>query len=235
MSDLIDTTEMFLKAIYELNEVGAPAMRARLAERLDQAVPTVSQTIARMEREGLVSLDEDRHVVLTALGALRATSVLRKHRMAERLLHDVLKLEWAKCHDEACRWEHVITDEAELLIAGLLPTLAADPYGNPIPGLELLGLARASKTPSKVALSDAVSADEAEFQLASIGEVAQARPHFLRTLADAGIGIGSTITVRRTAGVMTIAAAAAGVQVELDRHLAEQIFVVAGKHRRRAG
>ena len=104
MSDLIDTTEMFLKAIYELNEVGAPAMRARLAERLDQAVPTVSQTIARMEREGLVSLDEDRHVVLTALGALRATSVLRKHRMAERLLHDVLNLEWAKCHDEACRW-----------------------------------------------------------------------------------------------------------------------------------
>ncbi len=135
MSDLIDTREMFLKAIFELNETGAPALRARLSERLGQAMPSVSQTITRMIREGFVTLDDDRHVVLTALGAARATAVVRKHRMAERLLHDVLGLDWSKCHDEACRWEHVITDEAELLIARQLVTLDTDPYGNPIPGL----------------------------------------------------------------------------------------------------
>jgi len=227
MSDLIDTTEMFLKAIYELNEVGAPAMRARLTERLDQSMPSVSQTIGRMTREGLVTLDEDRHVVLTALGSARATSVLRKHRMAERLLHDVLGLEWSKCHEEACRWEHVITDEAELLIAKRLSTLDTDPYGNPIPGLDALGLAPAASQPAKAHLTDALEANGGEgiFRVASIAEAAQARPDFLRQLRDAGIGIGSEIHCNRAAGVYRLRADRSTQTVELDRQLAEQFFV----------
>lgn len=227
MSDLIDTTEMFLKAIYELNEVGAPAMRARLTERLDQSMPSVSQTIARMTREGLVTLDDERHVVLTALGSARATSVLRKHRMAERLLHDVLGLEWSKCHEEACRWEHVITDEAEVLIAKQLTSLDTDPYGNPIPGLDALGLTPAAAPAPKSHLTDAVEAagGAGTFCVASIAEAAQARPDFLRQLRDAGIGIGVHVDGRRVGANYELRAG--GAVVELDRQLAEQCFVVA--------
>lgn len=227
MSDLIDTTEMFLKAIYELNEVGAPAMRARLTERLEQSMPSVSQTIARMTREGLVTLDEDRHVVLTERGSQRATSVLRKHRMAERLLHDVLGLEWSKCHEEACRWEHVITDEAELLIAKQLTTLDSDPYGNPIPGLEALGLPSAAPQPAKSHLTDAVLANGGTgvFRVASIAEAAQARPDFLRQLRDAGIGIGSEVRASHEGSVFWVDAGDPTQRVQLDRQLAEQFFV----------
>lgn len=229
MSDLIDTTEMFLKAVYELNEVGAPAMRARLTERLDQSMPSVSQTIARMTREGLVTLDDDRHVVLTPLGSERATSVLRKHRMAERLLHDVLGLEWSKCHEEACRWEHVITEEAELLIAKQLTTLDTDPYGNPIPGLEALGLGAAAAPAPKVHLTQAVEAagGEGDFTVASIAEAAQARPDFLRHLRDAGIGIGSQVRGGRDGANYWLQAGDSGQRVALDRQLAEQFFVLA--------
>lgn len=224
MSDLIDTTEMFLKAVYELNEVGAPAMRARLTERLDQSMPSVSQTIARMTREGLVTLDDDRHVVLTPLGSARATSVLRKHRMAERLLHDVLGLEWSKCHEEACRWEHVITEEAELLIAKQLTTLDTDPYGNPIPGLEALGLQPAAAPAPKSHLTHAVEASggAGTFRVASIAEAAQARPDFLQQLRDAGIGIGSEVRCSRSGGSYLLHASGT---VELDRALAEQFYV----------
>lgn len=225
MSDLIDTTEMFLKAIYELNEVGAPAMRARLTERLDQAMPSVSQTISRMTREGLVTLDDDRHVVLTELGSARATSVLRKHRMAERLLHDVLGLEWSKCHEEACRWEHVITDEAELLIAKQLTSLDTDPYGNPIPGLAALGLEADASPAPKTHLTDTGldEGEEANFRVASIAEAAQARPEFLAQLRDAGIGIGGAVRCTRRRATYELRAGDA--VVVLDRQLAEQFFV----------
>ena len=86
MTELIDTTEMYLKTIYELDEEGIPALRARIAERLGHSGPTVSQTIARMERDGLVTLGEDRHLTLTGEGRQLATRIERKHRLAERLL-----------------------------------------------------------------------------------------------------------------------------------------------------
>lgn len=227
MSDLIDTREMFLKAIFELNETGAPALRARLSERLGQAMPSVSQTITRMIREGFVTLDDDRHVVLTALGAARATAVVRKHRMAERLLHDVLGLDWSKCHDEACRWEHVITDEAELLIARQLVTLDTDPYGNPIPGLEALGLPPAAERATTTHLVEVAGrlGGAGEICVASIGEAAQAHPQLLRRLSDAGIGIGVTVNCRRVDGNYLLQAQGSALVVELDRQLAEQFFV----------
>src|ERR1700750_187172 len=111
--DLVDTTEMYLRTILELEEEGVPALRARIAERLHQSGPTVSQTVARMERDGLLSVENDRHLQLTEEGRHLATSVMRKHRLAERLLHDVLGLEWEQLHIEACRWEHVMSDEVE--------------------------------------------------------------------------------------------------------------------------
>ena len=98
MTDLIDTTEMYLKAIYELEEEGIPPMRARIAERLDHSGPTVSQTVARMERDGLLSLRDDRQLEFSDVGRLTAIEVMRKHRLAEQLLLEVIGLGWAEVH-----------------------------------------------------------------------------------------------------------------------------------------
>ncbi|MFH5824796.1 metal-dependent transcriptional regulator [Georgenia sp. AZ-5] len=139
MSDLIDTTEMYLKTVYELEEEGVVPLRARIAERLGHSGPTVSQTVARMERDGLLVLTGTRQLRLTDKGRARATRVMRKHRLAERLLTDVVGLEWAFVHEEACRWEHVMSERVERRLLELLDHPRQDPYGNPIPGLDQLG------------------------------------------------------------------------------------------------
>lgn len=139
MSDLIDTTEMYLRTIFELEEEGIVPLRARIAERLGHSGPTVSQTVARMERDGLLKVTGDRHLELREAGRSKATRVMRKHRLAERLLLDVIGLEWELVHDEACRWEHVISEQVEHKLMRLLGEIIESPYGNPIPGLEELG------------------------------------------------------------------------------------------------
>lgn len=139
MTDLIDTTEMYLRTILELEEEKIVPLRARIAERLHHSGPTVSQTIGRMERDGLVVVTGDRHLELTDHGRRRAVEVMRKHRLAERLLSDVIGLDWAFVHDEACRWEHVMSERVERRIYELLGHPTDSPYGNPIPGLEQLG------------------------------------------------------------------------------------------------
>ena len=138
MNELIDTTEMYLRTIYELEEEGVVPLRARIAERLGQSGPTVSQTVARMERDGLVVVAGDRHLELTNAGRARAVSVMRKHRLAERLLVDVIGLEWEFVHAEACRWEHVMSEAVERKLVKLLHNPTTSPYGNPIPGLDEL-------------------------------------------------------------------------------------------------
>ncbi|WP_298132769.1 metal-dependent transcriptional regulator [Micropruina sp.] len=139
MSDLIDTTEMYLRTIYELGEEGVPPLRARIAERLKQSGPTVSQTVARMERDGLLTVDTDRQLRLSPAGLKLATRVMRRHRLAERLLIDVIGLDWVHAHDEACRWEHVISTDVERRLVHLLHEPVESPYGNPIPALAELG------------------------------------------------------------------------------------------------
>ena len=139
MSDLIDTTEMYLRTIYELVEEGIIPLRARIAERLHQSGPTVSQTVARMERDGLLTVEGDRHLEFTDEGMRLATRVMRKHRLAERLLTDVIGLDWELVHAEACRWEHVMSEQVERRLLALLDHPTLSPYGNPIPGLDELG------------------------------------------------------------------------------------------------
>src|ERR671911_684543 len=145
MTDLIDTTEMYLRTILELEEENIVALRARIAERLRHSGPTVSQTVGRMERDGLVVVSGDRHLELTETGRKRATEVMRKHRLAERLLADVIGLDWAYVHDEACRWEHVMSEQVERRLIELLDHPTESPYGNPIPGLDELGDAPAGR------------------------------------------------------------------------------------------
>lgn len=140
MNDLVDTTEMYLRTIYDLEEEGVVPLRARIAERLEQSGPTVSQTVARMERDGLLNIAGDRHLELTDKGRQLAVSVMRKHRLAERLLVDVIGLPWEEVHAEACRWEHVMSEDVERHLVRVLEDPMVSPFGNPIPGLSQLGL-----------------------------------------------------------------------------------------------
>jgi DtxR family Mn-dependent transcriptional regulator len=126
--------EDYLETIFELEEAGIPAMRARLVERLGVSAPSVSETVARLEREGLLSLDPKRVVRLTDRGRHAATSVMRRHRLAERLLVDVLGVPWHQVHEEAHRLEHAISDNLEPYLVAALGDPGTCPHGNPIPG-----------------------------------------------------------------------------------------------------
>lgn len=132
---LIDTTEMYLRTVFELEEEGIVPLRARIAERLAQSGPTVSQTVARMERDGLLHVAGDRQLALTDAGRSLATRVMRKHRLAECLLVGVIQMPWEEVHVEACRWEHVISESVERRVYELLGHPDRCPHGNPIPGL----------------------------------------------------------------------------------------------------
>ncbi|MGO8962072.1 MAG: metal-dependent transcriptional regulator, partial [Streptosporangiaceae bacterium] len=137
---LIDTTEMYLRTVFELEEEGIVPLRARIAERLSQSGPTVSQTVARMERDGLLRVEGDRQLALTSTGRMLAMRVMRKHRLAECLLVSVIGLPWEEVHIEACRWEHVISDNVERRLVELLGYPVRCPPGNVIPALAELGV-----------------------------------------------------------------------------------------------
>ena len=126
--------EDYLETIYELEESGIPVMRARLVERLGVSAPTVSETVARLEREGFLALDDQRVVRLTERGRASATGVMRRHRLAERLLVDVLHVPWHQVHEEAHRLEHAISETLEPYLVRVLGDPGTCPHGNPIPG-----------------------------------------------------------------------------------------------------
>lgn len=197
MSDLIDTTEMYLRTIYELGEEGVTPLRARIAERLKQSGPTVSQTVARMERDGLVTLHEDRHLVLTARGRDLATRVMRRHRLAERLLTDVIGLEWELVHDEACRWEHVISTDVERRLVDILGQPVSSPYGNPIPALEELGAPAAPEDfldGAELLSARLLIGGTQEVTIVRMSEALQADLEALRLIGEAGVRPGIPLT-----------------------------------------
>ena len=199
MSDLIDTTEMYLRTIYELLEEGVPPLRARIAERLHQSGPTVSQTVARMERDHLLVVEPDRTIKLTRRGAKLARDVMRKHRLAECLLTEVIGLEWDKVHGEACRWEHVISIEVEKRLVSILHAPTVSPYGNPIPGLKDLGV-EADHVPFRHGaepLADVVGIEPRIFSLRRMSESIQAQDDTLIALADLGLRPGGQFEATR--------------------------------------
>lgn len=227
MSDLIDTTEMYLKTIYELTEEGRTPLRARIAERLGHSGPTVSQTVARMERDGLVVVTGDRHLELTDLGYTKAVRVMRKHRLAERLLTDVIGLEWPYVHEEACRWEHVMSERVEKRLAALLDHPHFDPYGNPIPGLAEIGeeVTRVNFLDGVTPLTAVPSADGTTVVVVRIAEPLQVDVELLTRLAEAGVRPGGDVTVERGDGVVTVGVAGSGTVLDLPDDVARHIFV----------
>ena len=125
--------EEYLEAVHELEEEGTTVIQARLAERLGHSAPAVSAMIRRLRDEGYLVVD-GKLLRLTGSGRSVAESVVRKHRLAERLLTDIIGLPWASAHVEACRWEHVISDEVAERLVILLNHPTTCPHGNPIPG-----------------------------------------------------------------------------------------------------
>lgn len=227
MSDLIDTTEMYLRTILELEEESIVALRARIAERLNHSGPTVSQTIARMERDGLVVVTPDRHLELTVTGRQLATEVMRKHRLAERLLADVIGLDWEYVHDEACRWEHVMSERVEKRLYALLGEPSSSPYGNPIPGLEALGGPEVSKISARVENLDSAleSGNTGPVKVERLAETIQVEPELLVQLNEGGIRPGALVTLERAGEYVLVRVQGIEGALELPSEVSAHVFV----------
>jgi DtxR family Mn-dependent transcriptional regulator len=225
VSDLIDTTEMYLRTIYELIEEGIVPLRARIAERLHQSGPTVSQTVARMERDGLLTVEGDRHLELTEDGYRLATRVMRKHRLAERLLTDVIGLDWELVHEEACRWEHVMSETVERRLIELLGHPTESPYGNPIPGLAELGEETIGENfmTDVEPLSKAATTESTLALVRRISEEMQKDEALMSAMRRVGALPDKTITIQATADGVLVGAG--GETAEIFPEAADHIFV----------
>ena len=229
MTDLIDTTEMYLRTILELEEEGIIPLRARISERLGHSGPTVSQTVGRMERDGLVVVSEDRSLELTDAGRQKAVDVMRKHRLAERLLSDVIGLDWAYVHEEACRWEHVMSEQVERRLVELLGHPTESPYGNPIPGLDQLG-----DVPSQTFEQGVIglvrllneAGEPVSGTVRRLAEPAQVDPELLQQLKGAGVMPGARGGFRYNEGYVLVEMDGNDEALELPVEVAAHIFLL---------
>lgn len=218
MSDLIDTTEMYLRTVFELEEEGIVPMRARIAERLGQSGPTVSQTVARMERDGLVVVEGDRHLALTPIGREAAVRVMRKHRLAECLLVQVIGLPWEEVHEEACRWEHVISDSVERRLLEILDHPTVSPYGNPIPGLEALDSSVETEPDESLQpLHTVVTPEVRLFVVRRIAEPLQDDAYSMALIRRIGATPGATVKAHQSAGGVTLGSGGEYAEFSVER------------------
>jgi DtxR family Mn-dependent transcriptional regulator len=195
VAELHDTTEEYLETILSLEEEGVVPMRARLVERLGLSAAAVSETVGRLVDGGWVELEGDRRLSLTSKGRGLATTIVRRHRLAERLLVDVIGLEWEKVHAEAARWEHAISADVEEKLVLLLGDPATCPHGNPIPGS-----LHPQPTAATVALADA---EVGPITVARVSERLEMSDEALVLIADAHLmpGCDATITLTEKDGV----------------------------------
>jgi DtxR family Mn-dependent transcriptional regulator len=225
---------MYLRTIFELEEEGVTPLRARIAERLTQSGPTVSQTVARMERDGLLHVAGDRQLSLSDVGRTLATRVMRKHRLAECLLVGVIKLPWEEVHIEACRWEHVISESVERRLLELLGYPVRCPHGNLIPGLPELGLpdealerVHAATNETGEAMTKVASVDDTRVVIRRIGEQIQSDLVLMLKLKRVGIQPGrEVILMAGDDGVhVTAGDSVDAISTELPSQIAAHIFV----------
>lgn len=209
--------EEYLEAMHELEEEGTYVIQARLAERLGHSAPAVSEMVHRLRDEGYVQIDH-RALRLTGNGRQVAERVVRRHRLAERLLTDVIGLPWEKSHLEACRWEHVISDDVEAHLVTLLGHPTTCPHGNPIPGTE------PSATPV-TALADALGGDQ--IRLERVTEQVEIDLETLTYLSVHGFvpGVVATVSSRAPDGTLTLDLG--DHSISLGPALAQQLFVAA--------
>lgn len=207
--------EEYLEAIFSLEEEGIPVIQARLAERLGKAAPSVSEMLDRLEADDLI-VRSSRQITMTAKGSELALGVVRKHRLAERLLVDVIGLEWDKAHIEAGRWEHVISDEVEERLVVLLGNPTTCPHGNPIPGATPDG-------PDQRPLADTKTGERV--RLERITESVEHDAASLSYLGDHGLTPGATVVVQARAPDGTLTLAIGDSTIALGPAMTQQMFV----------
>ena len=212
-----NAVEQYLETILELEESGVLPLRARLVERLGVTAPAVSETVKRLEREGYVNLDTDRVLHLTETGRDYATAVLRRHRLAELLLVDVLKVPWSQVHEEACRLEHAISDNLEAHLVKLLGDPGMCPHGNPIPGS-----ANVVDHGPLQALSSVASGRPCVVR--RIDEHLQTQLHHMRELEHGRLLPGQRVLVS-SSDEDGVVVDVDGVSVELDVETAREVYV----------
>jgi DtxR family transcriptional regulator, Mn-dependent transcriptional regulator len=200
VAELHDTTEEYLETILSLEEEGVVPMRARLVERLGLSAAAVSETVGRLVDGGWVELEGDRRLSLTTKGRGLATSIVRRHRLAERLLVDVIGLEWEKVHAEAARWEHAISADVEEKLVVLLGDPATCPHGNPIPGSH-----HAPPSAPTVALADA-----------PVGPVTIARVSERLEMSDEALNLIAAAHLMPGCDATVVDASSDGVTVKTD-------------------
>jgi DtxR family Mn-dependent transcriptional regulator len=130
-----EVTESYCVTIYNIDMEGEVVIGARLADKFGVSAPTVTQRLKQLQGEGYITMDARRHIELTPAGVALAESVLRRHRLTERFLVDVLGMQWHEVHDEACRLEHRISGAVEARVVATLDQPTTCPHGTPIPGL----------------------------------------------------------------------------------------------------
>ena len=128
------TVEEYLETIYNMSMEDEAVIGARLAEKFRVSAPTVTEMLKRLVRDGYVEMDNKRQVTLTEAGNRAAEAVLRRHRLTERFLVDMLGMQWHQVHEEACRLEHFISGAVEARVVASLNNPTTCPHGNPIPG-----------------------------------------------------------------------------------------------------
>lgn len=210
--------EEHLEAIYLMRGEDTPVIAARVADRMGVSAPTMTATLKRMISQGYVTVDERKEIALTEKGWEAAESLVRRHRLSERWLTDVLGLEWARVHQEACKLEHAIGPEVEERLARALNNPSTCPHGNPIPGF------------NQKAEEAVVSLDQAgrgvRVTIARVSPAAEEDPRLLDYLQATGLVPGADLEVVQVApwaGVMTIRTA--GNTVSIGMQAASQIWV----------
>lgn len=187
-SDRHPAFEEYCECIFELHEDELDVIQARIAERLQVSRASVSQMIDKLNKAGLVATESNR-ITLTAEGERLAQQVVRRHRLAERFLTDVLGLSWAAAHQEAGKWEHVLSDDVEAAINRILGAPTTCPHGNPIPGSSYV-------VPNSIPLSQLDPG--ATFTVSRIPEELEFMPGLLEFLQQASIQPGRSGSVRST-------------------------------------
>jgi DtxR family transcriptional regulator, Mn-dependent transcriptional regulator len=208
--------EEYCECIFELEEDDVAVIQARIADRLQVSRPAVSEMIRRLEVEGLITLDG--HISLTESGLALAQQVVRRHRLAERFLTDILGLSWAEAHHEAGRWEHVMSDSVEAAFDRVLGSPTTCPHGNPIPGSQYAA-------PTMVPLAQISVGDK--FTVTRIPEELEFTPGLLDFLEESNIlpGRAGRITASSPDGTMTVEID--GQHVGVGSFASQRILVIA--------
>ena len=211
--------EEYLETMLGLDEEGVPVIQARIAERLGRSAPSVSEMLDRLTDEGYVTR-EGRRLSLTESGRSLAEKVVRKHRLAERLLVDVIGLEWHKVHREAGRWEHVISDDVEARLIELLGDPATCPHGNPIPGSHSPAPAVETRTLADVGEGETV-------RLVRISEEVETNLGSLELLGEGGFipGAVARVSGRDPAGAVEVTVDGETEAIRVSRDLSSRLFV----------